>query len=504
MLRKVRWPLDPKLLAERGAKAGAEAGGLWQSAHQSLLASLRLDLQDYVNLSLSNLRAKLSDPLGPGGSSQSQGPDELVRSAEAELEQLALCRKFGQSPDGLASRNGGNDGNDASTQVQQSEIKAVSAVLRPVEDKATGPGMQWLGMIGVFAFCVTLESVMNIWLLRGGLPGGGLEAYALAILLSMINVGGFGIGAGLLLSTLHRYFGRTRSYLSQAAWGGWVVLVFGFNYVAGRHRELYAYRTKAVQADPTLLNSTFDNSIRDVPLDPIEWELTALLVALLGIVLCAVGCAKGFTFARKMVGDSGLNAPPRRNDQYREKKVFSAMDDGGGTKAAPPHHRQLFDAFASLPQRYQDKLTQALRKQVADWYRSLDEERRNVTIMVDTLKEKETTRACIDIVEQAFIAAYNGSSPDKVDLQRVEAHREEKHPDPLLSVTVLEPGVLNEAAKLVDEWGKSGQSEFEKRIAAAHDEITRIWKNYQRPVLGDSPPKLASVNVAPTATPRSR
>lgn len=168
----------------------SKPGGLWQSAHQSLLASLRLDLQDYVNLSLSNLRAKLSDPLGPGGSSQSQGPDELVRSTEAELEQLALCRKFGQSPDGLASRNGGNDGNDASTQVQQSEIKAVSAVSRPGDNDATAPWIQWLLMLSLGAVFIAIEAGLNTELLRGGLEGGALAAFLQALLISLINVGG--------------------------------------------------------------------------------------------------------------------------------------------------------------------------------------------------------------------------------------------------------------------------------------------------------------------------
>ncbi len=488
------------MLAERGAKAGAEAGGLWQSAHQSLLASLRLDLQDYVNLSLSNLRAKLSDPLGPGGSSQSQGPDELVRSAEAELEQLALCRNFGQSPDGLASRNGGNDGNDASTQVQQSEIQAVSGVSRPGDNDATAPWIQWLLMLSLGAVFIAIEAGLNTELLRGGLEGGALAAFLQALLISLINVGGLGIAAGYFLFTLRRRFAAMTPWLYQAAWGGWVVLVLGFNYVAGRYRQSLAVETEAMRTDSTLLNAASGNS--DISFNPFVWEMEALLVAIMGIILCALGCAKGFTFARKMAGDSAIDTLPRRNDQHQEKNVFSAVDGDGGTKAAP-HHRQLFNAFVSLPQLYYDKRTQALREQVADWYRELDQERRNVTTLVDTLKEKKNTQASIDILEQAFIAAHNGSSPNKVDIQRVEAHRQDKHSDSLLSVAVLEPEALNEAAKLVDEWGKSGQSEFDKRIAAVHGEITRIWKNYQPLVLGDSPQKVASVNVAPTAMPRS-
>ena len=359
-------------------------------------------------------------------------------------------------------------------------------------------------MISLGAVFIAIEAVLNIGLLMGGLEGGGLEAFLQAVLISLINVGGLGIAAGYFLFTLRRRFAAVTPSLYQAAWGGWMALVLGFNFVAGRYRQLSAAKTEAVEADSTLLNAASEISISSISFNPFAWGVEALLVTLLGIVLCALGCAKGFTFARKMAGDSGIDAPQRRDHQYREKNVFSAVDGGGGTKASRPLHRQLFDAFVSLPQSYQGKLTQALREQVADWYRTLDQERRNVTTLVDTLKQKENTQASIDIVEQAFIAAYNGSSPEKVDLQRVEAHRQDKHSDLLLSVKVVEPEALNEAAKLVDEWGKSGQAEFDKRIAAAHDKISRLWKNYQPLVLGDPTQELGSVNVAPTATPRSR
>ena len=203
---------------------------------------------------------------------------------------------------------------------------------------------------------------------------------------------------------------------------------------------------------------------------------------MLGIILCALACAKGFVFARARAGDSGSDASPRQDDPHHEKNVFSAVNIGGGAEAVAPRDAQLFGAFASLPQRYRDKLTKELRERVADWYRALDEEHRNVKTLLDALKEQENAQACIDIVEQAFIVGHNRASSEKIDIQKVVAHRQDKYPNLLPSVT--DSGVLDEAVQLVDEWRQSGQSEFDKRIEEAQAEITQMWKKYQPLVLG--------------------
>ena len=481
LLRRVHWPLDPEILAERGAKAGAVASGGWQSAHQRLLAGLRLDLQEYVNLSLGNLQAKLSDPLGRGGSSQSQGPDELVRMAEGELQRLELYQKWGQPLDALPSPGGGHA---FSEQNQQHETETISAAAHLQHEESKADWMPWLWLIAVFAVCVTVEAGLNIGLLMGGLEGGGLEAFLLAVLTSMINVGGLGIAAGYFLYTLRRRVVAATPWLYQTAWGIWGAFALGFNLLAGRHRQSYARVTQAKEADPNS-NLTAGEVLPEISFNPFTWELPALLFALLGIILCAVACAKGLAFARDRAGDSGTDALPRQDDSHHEKNVFSPVDIGGGAEVVAPRDVQLFGAFASLPQRYRDKLTKELRERVADWYRALDEERRNVKTLLDALNEQENAQACIDIVEQAFIAGHNGASPQKIDIQKVVAHRQDKYPNLLPSVT--DSGVLDEAVDLVDEWGQSGQSEFDKRIAEAQDKITQMWKDYQPLVLGPLP-----------------
>ena len=491
-----RRPLDPKLLAQRGAKAGVETNGEWKSAHHSLLATLRLDLQEYVDLSLGNLRAKLSDPLGPGGSNQSQGPDEMVRRAEEELKQLELCRKWGYSVASLPSLS--------PTEVPslghpEPRMQAASAYTNPRDDGSKVHWIRWLGLIAIFTVFVMIEAVANIGLLMDALPGGALAAFLLAVLVSVVNVGGFGISAGLFLSWLRRHFGRQRHRLHQVAWGSWAVSAFAFNLVAGRHREAYARVVDQIQETPTAPVPAARDLLSQVSFNPLTWEFQALLFALLGMLLCALGCAKGFTFIRGPVDDSQTDNPGVTKD---EGDAQGEPADAGGVSEAAPHHRQLFDAFATLPQRYQGRLTNDLRGDVASWYRALDQERRAVTTLLEKLKEEQNRSALIDTVEHAFIVAHNSNYPDKIDLQSVEAHRLEKYPEPL-AVTASDPQVMDVAGALVTEWRESGQAEFDKRIAEANEKITAVWNNYRPLVLGEPGRFVSSGEAAAPAAPRS-
>ena len=490
-----RRPLDPELLAQRGARAGVETNGEWMSAHHSLLASLRLDLQEYVDLSLGNLRTKLSDPLGPGGSSQSQGPNEMVRRAEGELKQLELCRKWGQPLGSLPLLSA-----DTVSSPREPGREAAPAQTNSGDDDSKVHWTRWLGLIAVFAVFVTIEAGANIGLLMGALPGGALQAFLLAVLISAINVGGFGISAGYYLSTLRRRVGRTRPRLYQAAWGAWMLSALAFNLVAGRHREAYARVLQQIKEAPTAPVPATRDLLPDIPFNPLAWELEAFLFALLGMFLCALGFAKGFSFIRRKADDSGADRQGSQDDENRAQGESVGAD--GVSEATSPHHRQLFDAFASLPQRYQGRLKSELRGEVANWYRALDQERRNVTTLLEMLKEEQNTQACIDCVEHAFIVAHNSNYPDKIDLKGVEAHRLEKYSEPL-AVTASDLQVLDEAGALVSEWRESGQAAFDKRIAAAHQEITAIWNNYKSLVLGKPERLLSNGGAVPPATPRS-
>lgn len=473
------WPLDRDRLAMRGVRAGAgqTEKGEWRSTHHSLLASVQLDLQEYVNLSLGNLKTKLSDPLGPNGSVWSQGPSEIVRRAEEELNRLALCRKHGQPPGSIQFMNDGKATSDHNLKPEHEPTPTQSTL---VDKDSRVHWTDWLWLIAVFAFCVVIESMANIGLLMDALPGGALAAFLLAVLISAINVGGFGIGAGLVVSLLRRRLGGTRHWLYPITWGCWIVVAFLFNLVAGRHREAYARVVEQIREAPTAAVPSVRDILADVSFNPLTWEFQALLFALLGMFLCAVGFAKGFYFIRDERTTQRLRDNGLQEEESPDQIVY--VENGDGVEAASPYRRQRFDAFVRLPQLCQDRLAE-LRGDVANWYRTLDQERRNVMTLLEDLKEEQNNKAYIDIIEHAFIVAHNNNNPDKIDLQRVETNRREKYAGSL-AVTISASQVLDEAAALVSEWKRSGQTELDKRIADAQQEISAICKKYEPIILG--------------------
>ncbi len=468
---KVYWPLDPIRLQQRGAKAGAESDGEWKTAHASLLASVRLDLQNYVDLNLAMLRGKLSDPIGPVGSCQSQGPKELVRRAEEEMKQLQLCHKWGQSPSRLSALEVDRSTSELD---KESEPEAVEPKTNPGLADSSQDWTRWLWLVMIFTLFVTIESGVNIALLMDALPGGVLQAYLLAVLVSMINVGGFGICAGYFLFALRGKLRRLRPWLYSTAWVAWMLSAFAFNLVAGRHREAYARAVQHKIDNPTAQTPSHVDLLADVPFNLLGWEFETFLFSLLGMFLCALGFVKGFTFMKGRTNNGGTERQDgtKRETHTQDGSAYPATM----TSSSSPHNRQLFDTFSSLPQRYQRRLTN-LRDEVANWYRVLDQERRTVVNTVERLKMKENRQACIDSLEHAFIVAHNSNDPHKIDIQSVEENRLKKYAEPF-AVTISDPLVLEEAAALISEWKESSQADFDERIAAAHEKISEIWGSY--------------------------
>ncbi len=484
------WPLHPDLLRRRAEEAGIQSGGEWRSAHHSLLARLRLDLQQYVDLSLNNLRTKLSDPFGPAGSRQSQGPGELVRKAREDLKRLELYRKY-RKP--LVSQVVSETDSDIlSPDSDSGELFTKLPADRDMIDNSRTHWTQWLWLFFVFAACVVVEALANISLLMDALPGGALAAYFLAVLVSIVNVGGFGIGVGMLLSWLNSRIGQTNRQLFLAACSLWIVSATAFNLVAGRHREAYARVVERIREAPTDTIPPAREFLADVSINPLTWEFQALLFTLLGIFLCVVGFVKGFTFIQRPTTST--------TEDSNHVDDFSLGDPPDAVKTDPHIDPNIFARFTSLPERYCGTLTDDLRSDVANWYRSLDHERRNIITLLKALEEEQNRQACIDHIEHSFIVFHNNNYPDKIDLNIVRENRCEKHPDPLV-VTASDPQVLDEAGQLVTEWGRSGQAAFDERISTAHKEIADLWDDYKALVLG-KPEKLTGGSGAVSWTTR--
>ena len=127
------------------------------------------------------------------------------------------------------------------------------------------------------------------------------------------------------------------------------------------------------------------------------------------MILCAAGFAKGFFFVRSKETNRDADAEKSwKNDETRTGPPFSVI------KA------------------YEDVLNQfrfgvgRLRVDVADWYASLDQKRREMHDTVNVLTEEKNRLACIACVSHAFITAYNNAHAAKIDLAKVEEHRKQK------------------------------------------------------------------------------
>ena len=468
--RQRRSPLNPYSLEKRGERLGGAAGGDWKSAHYSLLAGLRLDLQRWIDSNLDSLRAKLSDSTGPRFSTQAYGPEDFVRDARLQLERLRVWRQHGESgtlpPEAL---------DDVSPIDEPTSINRRSSVKEKESQLQRSPSVgdqpsTTRALLNTMVALVVFEALANIVLLMRALPGGALAAFVLALLVSLINVGGIGISVGLLVSWLGRKGMRRMQRLGFAAWP---VLALGFNLVAGRHREAYARVVAAIDQDSTVaasppLPSSF---LPEISYNPLTWEFEALLFALLGTFLCGWGFAKGFGF---------------RHGSWSDEPGKLSNGGGGekrpGPRSGDPRRRTALSAYQSVLRRYRQRIT-ALRDAVASWYRTLDQDRRDVSDTVSMLEEQQNRQACIDCMEHAFITAYNNSHAEKISLQAVEAHRMERYPEPLL-VGPSDRSVLEEATGLISKWHESGRSQFEGHITETQEQLTALWAKYEPLILG--------------------
>jgi len=446
-LRRLRRgsPLDPAALEERGRVAGANAGGDWKSAHDGMLAGLRLEMQEYVDQTLVSLRQRLGNR--PRGHLLTGG---LLQRFEGECKRLGYRRKQGIRP--------------AERQLAESDADSPP----PPSDDSGGERNRVLDLIGWLALCIVGEAMVNIALLMEALPGGALTAFLVAVLVSVINVGFVGAGLGFLAALIRRHVGLTTRFWGFA--GAAALLALWFNHLLGRHREAFTRIIEATEQEvaggPPV--PPLREVLATVEANPLAWELQPLLFALLGICLCAVGFAKGFTFPEDEVkGQEDGPAP----------SVALGIEDGSN-----PRRVAFAKAYVALLDEYDARLAGA-HKEIVEWYGVLDQDRRRVNGVVRRLQEDGDRQACIDCLEYAFVVAFKNHHAEKIDLGTLAAHRDGRSPEPL-QVTPSDPKVLEETNEVADWWDKSGASELDDALAEARTRVVRLWEDYESPVLG--------------------
>ena len=278
-----------------------------------------------------------------------------------------------------------------------------------------------------------------------------------------------GFSVNLINVNLARAVSRIQSFSLLGLSSRWVSISS-----PGRHREAYARVAETVRSNPTDDAPLPQALLPEIAFNPLTWEFQALLFALLGMILCAVGFAKGFTFIRsagfRHDTDADIEAAPETSGQ--DDSVRTAQDK-------MPRH--VVTAYEDVLNQFRAGIGR-LRDDVADWHASLDQKRRDMHGTVNVLKEEKNRQACIECVTHAFISEYNNRHAEKIDLATVEAHREQRYREPIL-VTPSDAVVLEEAATLAIDWKKSGQANLERRITDAQEEMIALWARYEPLVL---------------------
>lgn len=444
-------PLDPAVLEERGRAAGANAGGDWKSAHDGMLAGLRLEMQEYVDQTLVSLRQRLGNR-----PKRHVLTGDLLQRFEGECKRLGYRRKQGIRP---AER-------------QLVESGANSPPPTGDDSVSRGERSKTLDLIGWLALCIVGEAVVNIALLWEALPGGFLRAFLIALLVSVINVGFVGAGLGFLAALIKRHVGLTARFWGFAS--AVALLALSFNHLLGRHREAF---TRIIEATEQEVDGgppvpPLREVLATVEANPLAWELQPLLFALLGIGLCAVGFAKGFTFPEEEV-----KAKVKREEDGEPLPVTLGTEDGSNSRRVA-----FATAYVALLDEYDGRLSRA-HDEIGKWYGVLDQDRRRVNGVVRRLQEDGDRQACIECLEYAFVVAFNSHHAEKTDSGTLAAHRDGRSPEPL-QVTPSDPEVLKETNEVADWWDKSGASELDDALAEARNRLVSLWEDYESPVLG--------------------
>ncbi len=161
----------------------------------------------------------------------------------------------------------------------------------------------WLLFFAILGLIVLLESAANMSLLSTAIEGGLIQAFMVALLVSIINVMGVGTGIGFLCAFLFRK-ARTVCYVFLPIW---FFLVVVLNLVVGRHREGFVRDIEAKEkaADAASAVEGIDSlvitaeELSEISFGVHAWHFESVLFFLLGIVLSCFGFYKGFFILRR-------------------------------------------------------------------------------------------------------------------------------------------------------------------------------------------------------------
>lgn len=441
---------------------GKESGD-WQAAHIALIADVRREYQHFVNTTFKRLGHQLSERENGWDFEKKREIDPIVSKAESELKHLQhRSKEYAEKWEGF----------DRKLQSLKSHFPHVDIELVKSErDKAKGSG-DWVLLFGILLICIVFEAAVNMSLLASALTTGLIGAFVIAVLVSFLNVGVVGAGSGLLFNNILSQPKKNQlpSIVRPALWVIWFLVVLLLNVFFGRHRENFA---RIIEQNEATAGQAYEGvaeafasaaeNVTSISWNILDWQFESVLFLLLGIGLSIFAFYKTFTFIQ-----------PAERDFRALGQELDNLD---------LVRTNIEDQFHSLPERYYE-MTGALRARVSAYVQDLTREYGKAKVAFEDLQDDWEKNHIIDPMEAKFVMFHNNSHPDKINLERLKKHRQDKNIDTSFPATSADHQHLVDAQEFIVDWSAAGKDIFFKAISEAGRQIDVRREDYRQPVLG--------------------
>ena len=435
----------------------------WQAAHIALIADVRREYQHFVNTTFKHLGFQLSELENGWDFKKKRELGPIVRQAESELRHLQQqSTEFSEKWRGFGKK----------LQSLKSHFPhASNELVRSQRDKTRGSG-DWVLLFGILLICIVLEATVNMSLLASALTTGLIGAFVIAVLVSFLNVGVVGGGGGLFFNHALSQPKKKElpSIVRPVLWVAWVLVALLLNIFFGRHRENFA---RIIEQNEAAAEEAYEGvagafasateNVTNISWNVLDWQFESVLFLLLGMGLSIFAFYKTFTFAQ-----------PAERDFRTLGEELDKLDLA---------KTKIEDQFHSLPERFH-KMTGQLRTKVSGYVQELTREYGKAKVAFEDLQDDWEKNHIIDAIEAKFVMFHNSHHPDKIDLEELKKHRQDRNIDTSFPATNADHQHLEDARKFLEDWSARGKDVFFRAIGDARQQIDSRREDYRQPILG--------------------
>lgn len=425
----------PRQDIEDAAKEMATKAGMnlvsWEPGYANLVQEVSGFYAEEIRKLISPINRQMTKYLNGLRYDLESGPKDVLLQAEGDFKSL--------NGDALKYHRNFSQFNKELQKEQRVFPNLTELGVRKTKIKTSADGFLFFAVLGLI---VLVESAANMSLLSSALEGGLIQAFMVAVLVSVINVMVVGTGMGFLCAFLFRKI-KTAFY---AAVPVWLIFVVALNVIVGGHREKYvlAIEEKEKAAEGAVVE------LSEVSYNFLSWSFESVLFFLLGIGLCCFGFYKGITYSA-----------PGENLKFLLDKLDVLKD-------------KIEQGIESIPARYKEEL-KILKDKVS-------KEKQELLQLVGEgetrLQNMEGSwNGLIHVIQTEFVSSYNKAHPEqKIDLETLQNARETP---PFPAHQAVRDAVAR-AKKRLQEYESSDQQRFYDAIYSANSEIARMQGEYRQ------------------------